>query len=490
MTLLRLKAGTYGALSFDKASPPPALWEYNFVYGFNGSGKTSLADAIEHSADVESLSVLRFDRDYSHAALAQTNAVEGLWVVAPEAKSLIAERDELRSELSELESQAQVLVAQKRETESAYGVFLNPLATELRDLKRLANRDASNYSTKQLEDRLEGLSEKAQPSPTTDIEGCRATIEQDPLRPIETGPLDEAVSVLTAVLAVADTLDATSMEEAQHAAWIRASAERDTPAEGDPCPLCKHPLSSTAIESIRSTKADASYEVLIRSLRRVRAGLIQSWPEPKEFDHSLQKEAIDSLARCKDSETRLVDQLPLDSVVIQDLVRKADGQSDQPWINDVAELLSQLKRMLEVVAEHEAAVEDQVKTRLRAFDNYETVRLGDAAADFQALRAARSTRAEEAKANRAAISDKQNHLRQIELELRGLLDPQVLNEDLARYLGHQAIRFEAKSDGGTDAGYRNSSGWRPRCGATQRRRTHGNCPPLLLAEPSRSECAT
>ena len=457
MTALTLVSGAHGALVFDKAYPPPTLWEYNFVYGPNGSGKTSLADAISVACDDQTLRIARFDRDYAQAALAQTNAVEGLWVVSPEAKSLVAERDELQQKLMRLRADLEKHEVKQRETEAAYQGFIKPLATELRDLKRLAHRDASNYSPRQVEDRFVSLAPKRPAK--RNLADLRKRIEQDPLRPIGRQVVKSAIATLDALKTAVATLDVGSIARAHREAWIADQARSEQLAEGDPCPYCEHPLGAGAVKRIRAVASrdaatDPVHAELVQCLRAIRAGLIQSWPASEDFEYSLQENAAQVIPKCQTGHDELRGAVPDDALAIHDLIQQGDKGDPPPWLASAETFRGELAAVLQVIDDHARAVENDHKARQNAFADYEVVRLSATEAEYKKLDKARGDAVDSATSAQDAIRTTAEELSEVEVALRGLLDPQLLNDDLSRYLGHQAIRFEAQKQSGSDAGYR------------------------------------
>ena len=457
MSGLKLRAGARGALMFDKEFPPPSLWEYNFVYGPNGSGKTSFADAISTACEDQSWRIARFDREYATAALAQTSAVEGLWIVSPEAKSLVAERDARQQEVGRLNAELEKLQAKEGETEAAYQTFLRPLATELRDLKRFAQRDASNYSPRQVEVRFAALSTV---SPVKlDVADLRRRIEQDPLRHIDRKFVESAIATLESLTVSVATLDLASIALAHREAWIADQARSEELAEGNPCPYCEHPLAATAVKRIRAVVSgdahtDPVHAELVRCLRAGRAGLIQSWPASDDFEYSLQEYAAHAISKCQTGHDDLRGALPHDALAIHDLIQEGDTGNLPPWLAKAEALKGDLTELLQVIDDHSRAVDDDLKARQQAFTDYEVVRLSAVKAEYARLGQALGETAESANSAQGASRKALDELSRVEVALRGLLDPQLLNGDLSRYLGHQAIRFEAQQQDGSDAGYR------------------------------------
>lgn len=457
----QLTNGAYEALIADRSWPVPDFWEFNFVYGMNGSGKTSLARALVNEATNAGLLVRHFDRDYVYQTLAPTDIVEGLWVVSPEAASLVKERDALIKKEKELREQHSRANAELGQAEEHYAAFLRGLSEELRPLKRKARgSDASTYSPAQVETALRTHRPPDESRSRETREALRLTIEQEPLGTIRGFGIVEGLRVLEHLTDPRTPEDIQGMAEGHTISWTTHEPAVSRVVEGEPCPFCEQPLTSQAVSTIRqrsSSKSERGSEAFQRfdaALDRLRDGIIHEWPDPDEFHQALRAQATEALGESERLHSELMQTVPSVDRAIDDLARLRDKSDPAVWLQVAQNLRQQLKNLRDLISEHDSARDSQDSDRLRAFDAYETSLVTDKLEEWKSAQESKDDKSTEKRRVQTELDRVKVELEQVGTQLRGLMPPDVLNEDLRRYLGHEAIRFAAHpGDGSSDPGY-------------------------------------
>ena len=458
----QLEAGVYEALVADRDWPVPAFWEFNFVYGMNGSGKTSLARAIETGAANNGLVAKRFDREYVYETLALTNLVSGLWVVSPEAQSLVKQRDALSQEQKKLEEGLGTAQAKSQLAREHYSAFLQSLADELRPLKRKARgNDASTYSGTQVEAALREHEFSASSLAPEAQKELLQTIEQEQLGSMRGFGISEALQAIQPLIEDRTATDVDAIAQGRSDSWTTHERAVVRSVEGSPCPFCEQTLTSQAVETIRRrpSSQDHSGRETARqfewALQRVRDGILHEPPDPKGFHHPLAAHATRLLEEAERLRDELVDIVPAIDQALDDLRRVAGGESPPAWLIAARALRDQLEALTELMSEHETARRSQNSERLEAFKQYEAALLQTSYKDWKAAEEAKARKANTEAQIRSDLAQVQSDLDDVAARLRGLMPPDVLNDDLRRYLGHDAIRFVAHADdGSTEPGYR------------------------------------
>lgn len=457
----QLTNGAFEALIADRSWPVPDFWEFNFAYGMNGSGKTSLARAIVNGATNSGLMVKHFDRDYVYQTLAPTDIVEGLWVVSPEAASLVKERDALTREEKELREQLSRADAELGQAQEHYAGLLRGLSEKLRPLKRKARgSDASSYSPTQVEAALRTQKPPDEGHSRETREAWRRTIEQEPLGTIRGFGITEGLRVLELLTDARTPEDIEDIAGGHTRSWTAHEPAVTRAVEGRPCPFCDQPLTSQAVRTIRersSAKGHRGSEAFQRfgaALDRLRDGIIHEWPDPDEFHQALRARATKVLEESKRRQSELTRTVPSVDQAIDDIGRLRNGPDLAAWLQAARALRQQLEKLRDLISEHESARDSQDSDRLQAFDAYETSLIADTLEEWKRAQKRRDEKSMEKTRVRTELDRVKADLEQVGTRLRGLMPPDVLNEDLRRYLGHDAIRFAAHpGDGSSDPGY-------------------------------------
>lgn len=457
----QLTNGAYEALIADRSWAVPDFWEFNFAYGMNGSGKTSLARAIVNGATNAGLVVKHFDRDYVYQTLAPTDIVEGLWVVSPEAASLVKERDALTKEEKVLREQLSRADAELGQAEEHYAGLLRGLSEELRPLKRKARgSDASTYSPAQVEAALRAHKPPNQGRSTETREALRRTIEQEPLGTIRGFGITEGLRVLEHLTDARTPEDIEDIAEGHTRSWTTHEPAVSRAVEGEPCPFCEQPLTSQAVTTIRKRSSlegqreSEAFQRFDAALDRLRDGIIHEWPHPDEFHQALRAQATKALEKSQRVHSELIHTVPPVDQAIDDIARLRDESDRAVWLRAARDLRQELEKLRGLISKHESARDSQDSDRLQAFDAYETSLVTDKFEEWKRAQKSREDKSTEKTRVRTELDRVRADLEQVGTRLRGLMPPDVLNEDLRRYLGHDAIRFAAHpGDGSSDPGY-------------------------------------
>ena len=457
----QLTNGAFEALITDRAWPVPDFWEFNFGYGMNGSGKTSLARAIVHGATNAGLVVKHFDRDYVYQTLAPTDIVEGLWVVSPEAASLVKERDALTKEEKELREQLSRAEAELGQAEEHYVGLLRRLSEELRPLKRKARgNDASTYSPAQVEAALRTHKPPDDGRPVETREALRQTIEEEPLGTIRGFGITEGLRVLEHLTNDRTPEDIEHIVEGLTRSWTAHEPAVSRAMEGEPCPFCEQPLTLQAVEAIRKRstaegqREAAAFRRFDAALDRLRDGIIHEWPDAEEFHQALRAHAAEALEESQRFHDELIQAVPSVDQAIDDIAQLPDGSDRALWLRAARDLRKQLEQLRDLISKHESTRDSQDSERLQAFDAYEASLFTDNLEEWKRAQESNDDKAREETRVRTELDRVKADLEEVGTRLRGLMPPDVLNQDLKRYLGHDAIRFAAHpGDGSSDPGY-------------------------------------
>lgn len=454
--------GQYGMLRVGDPCESPVFREFNFVYGANGSGKSSLARAMAESARERQVIVKMFDRKYVDAVLTEVEAVNALWVVADSASELVGKRAALHKKQEQNENALRTEEAEKLVAKSNYSAMVKAVGDELRPLKRLATQGTATYSDSEVEEQLSS-SESAPEDTDTDADGrseLRKVVEQSDLGSLKAFGLDGVESTLSRFVGLLENADFQSLRRADLHSWATSSVAIARSSEGDPCPFCSQQLTPAAVEHIQSVSALPSpsgedYQFFASTLQSLKSRTLgSSLPDSASFHAPLARRATDVLDRYREKAAALADEMPELNDAVEMLATASESDAVAPWVERAQEMRTALQDLLEVSSKHEEAANDQRRRKVEAFEQYERSLLSEERDRWEELETVQKEKKVVVGLTTERIDSTKLELNTIEQNIRGLMSPEYLNTDLETYLGHAAIRFESNDAPGDQLGYR------------------------------------
>lgn len=462
--------------------------DFNLIYSPNGSGKSTLADVLRRLMRGENLpegsavlstsagrieissttvpgglsSEIRvFDPEYRSENLGNFAGIH--WSIGKEAVDAAGEIERLSAHLTELDGRIAVAKAKAQADDRGLVAFCDTTAAELRGLKRLLpGQGATSYSSASLRARLDDFDatmvgkcvlQAAEAEASRLLLQDRSMLGQVDLSgrsgPVDLSPLARSAHDL--LLAAAAVGEESSPEISADLQWL-AQGMRYWDAEvAHVCPFCGQTIPEGREVALRQALG-ARYEELVgraQELQRALAVDVEfvGLPIPNAIVATKRSQFELALAEFRDS-------LPEYQQGLRDiqaqlaLVAEGHVTAAPPEVQYEGTAHALWKQIVAIVAEHNAEVVDLGAAYRSAFDRLEAHTLAQALGRYRKLTQGASDSRRmvgELEAQRTTASAER---RRIEASLRRIdRAVDVLNEDLAAYLGHPHIRVEILGDG-------------------------------------------
>lgn len=473
----------------------PTFGRYNLIYGWNGSGKTTISNlfrALELRTQPEgevtlatanssitgnefaqsTLPVRVFNRDFVAANVFPVGGgeVPPIFVLGEESADKQAQAEQLKGERTKAQNALDAARQEKSKAERALDKHCVDRATVIREtLRSSGNNPYNNYDkarykqrvatmlsagdkTSHLlaEDERERLLSQSKATP-------KAPISEVQFRLPDLQQLTEGTRLLLQASVVSSTIDALKTDP-QLASWVHGGLGLHQQHEAEHCLFCEQPLPDgrmAALEAHFSTE----YEQLLRQLD-TQIGELEassrtlsqlSLPNRAELYEDLVADFDRAKTQFDTGATAITDHLTTLAAALKDKKQKLfETQSLDVAVPDVQQ--SVIDDINAIVRRHNrtcADFEDHVRT---AREKLEADSVASSLDEYQSL--ADAVQAQETVINEASslIQQLTKQITQLEREIIEHRQPaEELNQDLQSYLGHAELQLEVRDTGYTIA---------------------------------------
>jgi wobble nucleotide-excising tRNase len=470
----------------------PNFGRYNLIYGWNGTGKTTISRlfrALElktaplsgegtltiNGADVKSsvftnatLPVRVFNRDFITESVFPVGGreVAPILVIGKESVEKQREIEQLRKSLEVKQQALESGRARQQEAEKALDKYCIDRAAVIKDtLRSSGSNPYNNYDKSRFRHRaIELLTTGAGKSHClTDSE--RATLltqhhasPKPALHPLthqlpELAPCAEAMSELCSTMVVSAAIQSLK-DDPSLSAWVRQGIGLHRDKQADQCLFCEQFLPSTRLVTLEA-HFNAEFERFMSRLDAEISKLSATAKEVEGLALPNRAEFYDDLAaEFKDAEAGLRNASSSAKNFLDSLVQALRNKKTRPFEKLDREVIvpdadaAAVDRINEVIEKHNQATKDFEARVTTARQRLEADAVAGVLAEFQRLR-------DDARLSANAITNvaaERKHLleaiEELERDMVDHLKPaEELNEDLRRYLGHSELRLEIKDTG-------------------------------------------
>ncbi len=479
--------------NFNWPSDLPEFQDYNLIYGWNGTGKTTLADLLRHIelgsrprggfivetksgiVDCSSppsappLSIRVFTRDFvDQTIFTESGDVAPIYFVGRESVKRKQEADALSERKTGIEEELSEyrwrIGTAKKDLESHCTVIAGSVKTRLRSSGSGANK-YNNYNKASYKDRCNSINvndEKkyllsADQMQRFDSE--KGATPKESIAPISWAPislktLGSDVGVLLDRKVTSGVIDNLQKDEARNS-WTRTGEALHRGRQSESCLFCGSPLPPNLMQELEGHFGDeytalvSEVDSRIQSLKSTfDAARKSELPEKGEFYDNLQGDYSDLRDRLQEGISRYCGK-------IQDLVRALEKKRKNPFSSqqqldcrDDDELPSLLEQINALITEQKQRTGDFRGIVVRAREALEFHLVSESLQKYlelsEAVQLAERTLLELTK----SLASAESEITILERDLIQHRRPaDELNRSLLEYLGHDEIRFETKAKG-------------------------------------------
>lgn len=479
---------------FTWAAELPTFGRYNLIYGWNGSGKTTISklfraletrtapstgevtlsingvDVSGHDFGQAVLPVRVFNRDFVTESVFPLGGgeVPPILVVGKESVEKQREVEQLKRSLADAQTAMESGRSKKRDAEKALDKHCIDRATGIRDtLRSPGSNPYNNYDKSRFRDRAEKMLEAGDGGVhrlgDSDRDKLLAQHRASPKPKLQ--PLTYELPVLKTLAETASELLSTTVvsavlqalkDDPSLSGWVRQGLGLHQERHVDRCLFCEQIFSSGRLAALEA-HFNAEYEQFIKRLdaeidglnTSAKAGAILTLPNRAEFydDLTAEYDAAEAALRGAIGSTKGF----LDS-----LVRVLTGKKARAFERlelDVGLLevdFTTVPRLNEVIQKHNRACDDFQTRVTTARRRLEADFVSGVVDEFRSLED--SVHASETAVNEADTETKRlnKEIAKLEREIVEHRQPaEELDDDLRKYLGHSELRLEIKDTGYT-----------------------------------------
>lgn len=486
---------------FDWPANLHPFGQYNLIYGWNGTGKSTLTrilycletktapqgtvtlvvDGNElhgHSFATAGLSIRVFDRDFVERTVrASTQSETGGSDVPPIVvigeKNVENQRkaDLARKQLAEMQSQLLNNRTNSQHAQDTMDAFCTDQAKLIKDLLTQTGSVYNNYNRSNFKAKADLLAAKADVTPDILDEEARASRIQKhqstqrqklPTVDYDVPDLKAAYFDLAALCARIVTSDAIESLKADPDAadWVKAGREKHAARNTVTCIFCGQPIPAARLQSINNHFNDA-YQNLIDEIAKRRRKIESLEESCKSIQVPKKTEVYEHLASKLEAavlpfESLLRQVMTAFSVLRDVLETKHDApfaaiefKSPPPDIDSAL-----VEAVNQVIVEHNTHSDEFATAIKKAREEIEVSNVAFVAEKYKELRATIKLAAAKIQTTQSDIRALEAQIAALEKELRDDRTPaEELNLDLQHYLGHADLKLEV-----LDTGYRITRG--------------------------------
>lgn len=471
----------------------PTFGRYNLIYGWNGSGKTTISNlfrALELrrppegevalttlSATVTSdefaqatLSVRVFNRDFVSANVFPVGGgeVPPIFVLGEESAEKQAQVEQLKDEKTTAQSKSEAATQEKNKAERALDKHCIDRATVIREtLRSSGNNPYNNYDKARYKQRVTRMLDEGNKASHLLAEDARArllsqskatpksSISEVQLRLPDLQQLTEVTRLLMQKSVVSSAI-ATLKDDPQLSSWTRDGLGLHQQREAENCLFCEQALPDRRIATLEA-HFSTEYEQLLQQLdaqiaqlEAVSRSVSQvSLPNHAEFYDDLAAD-FDQAKAAFDTAAATIDRY-LETLTDAVKVKKQkvfETQSLEAAIPEVTHTV--IADINAVVQRHNKTCTDFATHVKAARERLEADSVASSLDEYQELSAAVGT--QETVISQATTTFQQlaTQIAQLEREIVEHRQPaEELNDDLHKYLGHGELQLEVKDTGYT-----------------------------------------
>lgn len=469
----------------------PTLGRYNLIYGWNGSGKTTVSElfrALEHRRapafgeatltidgqeiagaqfDQAHLPVRVFNRTFVQESVfpSQGGDVPPIFIVGKENVEKQKEADRLKVALETARGQlAENRNAFQRAERALDGHCISSANAIKAALRSSGANPYNNYNKANYRTCVDSISGGTKPREDIDdttqdqLEAqaraeLKPKIDYVPLSLPDLGALSQTVARLCQTTVVSSAIESLKSDE-QLASWVRSGLHIHQSRDTDKCLFCERDLPQDRIAALEA-HFNAQYEKFIeeidsqlQDLSKTKAALSSdTLPRPGDFYPDLassvdqtRTEIQAALSNAQTTIDKLLDALrakkgkPFEPLAIEQVVEGIDDKA--------------VTRLTELIAQHDHACDEFQERVRRTREKLEAGAVSAKVDEFINLKQAVESAELAVKTDEAEAKRLEDDILRLEREIVEHREPaEELNADLASYLGHKELRLEVKDTG-------------------------------------------
>lgn len=468
--------------------------QFNVIYGWNGSGKTTMSwllslvekktALLEGEAALEidgttkvagsafasaQLPQVRvFNRDFINATLSQTGGIAPIYFLGEDSIEKQARVEQLKKELATTDIKSRTAQADKTRAESKLDDFCKDNAKLIKELLTTANSQTyNNYDKRNFRRAVEAMDAQQAAAATLFDEQKAQLHSQKNAQPkplvekvaapsIELDALTSEVDTLLGRSVVAQTLDELTSNP-KLAAWVQEGLHLHSGEHAsDTCRFCQQPLQAARRAALEAHFNDAfagfqkDLSALLSKLKAAKqAAASLSLPDVSRFYEALASEVPSACTMVLTAQSET--QTALDA-----LIARVEAKRDQPFAptatltpaakpssitDSVAAFNGIVEKHNRISAEFTASVDSACK-------KLEASYVAEAHTEFDQLSGAVKTSTAELDGIKATQAETQKQINELEREILEHRRPaDELTAELCAYLGRDELRFEVKGTG-------------------------------------------
>ena len=477
--------------SFTWPQDLPEFGRYNLIYGWNGTGKTTLSrlfrhlekrqnptegqlsvkigdtDYSEEQFEMCSIPIRVFNRDFIAEAVFTTNdEVAPIFVIGEQNVEKQKEVDKLRSQLNDKKRELENALAKQREAQKTLDQFCIGRAKVIKETLRSPGQNPyNNYNKSDFQSRAQQM---AADSDTAVLRLSDA--ERDKLlaqhRATPKPKLSEVAYQLPALRELADSVSALLQTTVVSAAiqalkddpdlarWTHDGLRLHKDRQAEQCLFCEQPLPTDRLAALEA-HFSAEYELFIRKLNGQIMQLEAASKEIAELKLPNRAELYDDLTSDYDSaEQALKEGLASVRKFLDALVLKLTNKKARPFDRLTLDIAvpavdaSIIDRLNELIQKHNQAC-DEFQTRVsKARDRLALDMIAEEVDEFVKLRDTVQNAVDEVSAVEREVRRLTAEIERLEREIVEHRQPaEELNRDLCKYLGHGELQLAIKDTG-------------------------------------------
>ncbi|NOZ87541.1 MAG: AAA family ATPase [Deltaproteobacteria bacterium] len=469
----------------------PEFGRYNLLYGWNGTGKTTLSrlfrhlekqqnptkgklsvtigdtDYSEEQFDMCSIPVRVFNRDFIAEAVFTTNGeVAPIFIIGERNVEKQKEVDKLKGQLDDEKDKRDKARAKLREAEGTLDRFCIDRAREIKNVlsSSPANR-YNNYNKGDFRAKADSfLKEESIDHYLLD------DVAKDRLRKQHLATPKARLSEITYTFpdlkrlyeevrgilsrTVVSSVIATLREDPALASWVRDGLSKHKDRKAQTCLFCTQPLPPQRLKELEAHFSD-EYERFISEIdrkihdieNRIRGFDNLTLPNKAEFYDDLSSDFI----RASDAFNQV-------RGVVVSALQKLKGALSQKkeavfessdFTEEIPEYDSNVLEVINAVIRKHNTTCDEFSARVsKAREELENDAVASSLDEYRKLMEAVATAQEKARKAESSVSSLEEKIGALEREIIEHQEPaERLNEDLQKYLGHSELRLEVEETG-------------------------------------------
>lgn len=465
---------------------------YNLIYGWNGTGKTTISRILrdlelgrkpaagriqliigteevpgERFSQV-SVPIRVFNRDFIEESVFRKDGGElpPIFVFGKESVEKQKEVEKLRQQLEAAQSRLTQADTKKEEAERQFDRFCIDRARAIKDALRSSGQSRyNNYDKSDFRRDAEKMAEAGNSAAyrLTDAERDRLLkqhqavpkpkIQELTYRFPDFGTIISRVSELLTTTVVSETIEALKNDPSL-ADWTRKGLQLHREREAERCLFCEQPMPGDRLAALEKHFSD-QYEQFMRRLDQLIEELKKASSETAKLQLPNKAEVYDDLRPdFEAAETGVREALKATQSFFEAAMRQLDGKKHRPFERVELQLepslvdVGSVQQLNAVIRKHNQGCDDFEARVREARDRLALDIIAAELEEFVQLRGAVKQGTEEVQSAKGEVQRLERQIGQLEREIVEHLRPaEELNEDLHKYLGHDEIRFEIRETG-------------------------------------------